>query len=86
MKTKLDKFFKSLCLFADIINNLEFLHINIRQYSLDHSQVDNNLMNNINNFKSLKQIVLVGFNFKKEFILSIPSLKGIKLVICHNID
>ena len=84
-KTKLDKFFKSLYSFIDILNNLEFLHINIRQYSLDHSQVDNNLMNNINNFKSLKQIVLVGFNFKKEFILNIPSLKGVKLLLCDNI-
>ena len=70
------------------MNNLQSLYLNIGSYKLNPSpkdEINEDLIQNINNFNSLKQIALVGFKFKKSFILNIPTLKDMKLLLCNNI-
>ena len=81
---QINKFFGSLFSFNNIKNNLIYLEIDI---DFMYDKINNELLENINNFKLLRYLYLYNLKFKQDFIiklkeielLSIKSSKNVKL-------
>ena len=73
---------KTLFSFKNIENNLVYL----RLFLLDDAglEIDSNIFNNINNFKSLKFLYLAGFVFNPEFEIKLTNLEILFLEGCFN--
>ena len=74
-------FFETLLSLDNIANNLIYLNINyIKNYKINDA-----FFQNINSFKSLRYLYMNGFNFEKEFIFKLNTLKIISIKNCKNI-
>ena len=74
-------FLNILLSFNNFDKNLQYLNID-----LEPKEIEPNFLENLNNFKLLKQLELNGFIFKKIFNLKIPTLKVMILNRCENIS
>ena len=75
-------FFESLfSLNKNFENNLIYLKIEFKK----ENTIKNDLFENINNFKLLEYLVLIGFNFYENFIIKLNTLKNISINNCKNI-
>ena len=77
----------NLFLLKNIENSLIDLNITIEKYSnrYEKLEIDENIIENLNKFKVLKNLTLIGFNSKKIFELKINSLKALDIRNCKNI-
>ena len=76
------KFFEPFFSFDNIEKNLVYLNINLL---LIKTKIDSNLIENLNNFKSLKFLIMKRFKFEKIFTLKLNNLKELILKNCENI-
>ena len=74
---------KNLFSFNNIANNL--VHLNINLYTLKTVKIKQNLIEQLNNFKSLVILNLSGLKFENDFMLKLTNLKKLYLEDCHNI-
>ena len=74
--------FKSFFSFNDLKNSLTCLKI---EFNVMNKIVDANIMDDLNNFKSLSVLHLFNIIFENQFILKINSLKQLKIFFCENI-
>jgi len=77
-----DNFFGTLfsSFLPDIQNNLVYFSLQTNRI-----KIDSNLLENINNFKSLKYLELTSIGFNSPFGLKLNDLKSLKLFYCDNI-
>jgi hypothetical protein len=77
-----DYFFGTLfsSFLTDIQNNLVYLSLQSNKIV----KIDSNLLENINNLKSLKYFELTSFGFNSPFVLKLNDLKSLKLFYCGN--
>ena len=80
-----DIFFNGLFSFNNIGNNLIDLNINIDN-NRNNIEIEPQLLEIINNFKSLKKMSLSGFKFKNNFNLRLNNIEKLFLNFCHNIS
>ena len=78
---KYDSFFKTFFSLKEIQNNLNDFTI-----VLKHNQVDNAILQDINNFKSLENLELDSIFFTSIFNLNLPRLKTLKIKYCNHIS
>ena len=74
-------FFETLFSINNIINNLIYLKLDIRS----HLDIDPDLFENINTFKSLEYLFISNIKFKKKFTIKLQNLKTLKCQFCKNI-
>ena len=76
-----DYFFNTLFSFEGLVNNLVFLNISIKinDYS---DQIDPNTLENLNNFKSLKILILENLQLENIFLLKLQNLEDLRLFNC----
>ena len=79
-----DSFYEKFFLFKEFQNNL--IELNITLNSTKYNQVDNELFQNINTFKSLEYLELNNIFFKSIFNLNLPGLKALIIKYCNNIS
>ena len=79
-KSKIKNNFETLFSFSNIENNLIYLDIKFIDY-----EINNELFENINNFKILKNLYLENFNFHKNFTIKLNELKLLSIIFCKNI-
>ena len=73
-------FFENLFSINNIENNLIYLNIVCQCY------LENDLFENINNFKSLKYLILEEFEFNNTFYIKLKDLKILSCLRCKNIQ
>ena len=73
--------FNELVKKLNIQNNLIYFHYHLRSY---YNKIDSNQIENINNFKSLKYLILSNFQISSLFELKLNNLKHLELVGCSN--
>ena len=76
----LNKLFQSF----NIQYNLIYLYISL-DYSDNKNKIDNNIIENLNNFKSLECLKIFRFKIKNPFLLKLYNLKNLDLYGCENI-
>ena len=76
-----DYFFNTLFSFEDIINNLVALHISLKINDFS-DQIDPNTLENLNNFKSLKILILENLQLENIFLLKLQNLENLALYNC----
>jgi len=75
-------FFEILFSLNNIENNLIYLDVKFKHCKIN---VNTELFENINNFKSLRFLYIENFDFDKEFIIKLNELKLLSIVSCDNI-
>ena len=75
-------YFEILFSLNNIENHLIYLNIKFKDCKIN---VNNELFENINNFKSLRFLYIENFNFDKEFIIKLNDLKLLSIISCENI-
>ena len=80
-------FFETLFSLNNIENNLTYLKIDfIYKYSDDRHEIDSNLFEKINDFKSLKYLFIHSFKFVGNFNLKLNRLRLLSIYNCENIN
>ena len=79
----INKFYKTLFSYKNMANNLILFDLNC--IFLKNFEIDPNLFENLNNFKSLKILLLSGLHFQNPFMLKLNNLIGIFIYDCLNI-
>ena len=80
IKRQIKSFFKILFSINRIENNLIYLKI-----ILKNCEINNELFENINNFRLLRYLYLENINFEKDFLIKLNLLKLISIISCNNI-
>jgi len=80
IQKNINNFFNILFSFNNIENNLIYLNIEFK-----HCEINPIIFENLNNFKSLRYLLLKNINFDKEFIIKLKVLKVLSIISCKNI-
>jgi hypothetical protein len=83
-KENFNNFFKILFSFNNIGNNLMYLDLELYNDRLnsDRVNIDANSFENLNNFKSLKTLVLENIQLENIFLLKLKTLENLTLINC----
>ena len=77
-------FFENLYSFTNIKNNLIYLNICYRDDY--YKNINNDLFEDINKFKSLKYLFLESFSSDNNFVIKLNTLKSLSIKKCKNIN